>query len=155
MAMAFVTYWPISPKRVQDGMVNIIAYELARARIEKQKTGKIHFRPLKKNEIDGTGSYWRHGRIRDIQMEYGNDFRSFVVYITPLAQVGPFGKFPFFPYNFLVSHPSYRGDDSGQIRMIYTHQKDERCPPEAPVVRTVSEKEIQTAMVELQQLGLE
>ena len=70
--------------------------------------------------------------------------------ITPYYTSGVFNHYPFFPYNYFFTRPSYRADETGQIRMIYTHNKLERCPPEAPVVRIVSEDEIQLAMKEIQ-----
>ena len=44
----------------------------------------------------------------------------------------------FFPYNYFVSCPSYRADETGQIRMVMVHQKDEKCPADAPIVIQVS-----------------
>jgi hypothetical protein len=46
-------------------------------------------------------------------------------------------RFPFFPYNYLLSQPSYRADETGQIRMIYVHNENKLCPENAPVVMNV------------------
>ena len=52
-------------------------------------------------------------------------------------------RFPFFPYNYLTSQPSYRADETGQIRMAHVHKGDQICPADAPVVMKVSNEDIQ------------
>lgn len=60
------------------------------------------------------------------EFRLGPGARSFQVWIWP-------ERFPFFPYNYLVTLPSFYGDETGQLRMIRVHKRGQRCPPDAPV----------------------
>jgi len=123
MAVAFVTYWPeIGQERRETNLKKFLTYQLAYAQIQKSKTGNITF--------DETVNY------DDLNIEYGVEDKSFTVYMLPV-------EFPFFPYSYLTSQPSYRADETGQVRMIYVHKKEILCPPDAPVVWKISDQEIQ------------
>ncbi len=65
---------------------------------------------------------------------YGKDDESFTILVLP-------DKLPPFPYNQLVSMPTFRADQTGQIRMLLVHNNFEECPADAPVVHVVDEKE--------------
>jgi hypothetical protein len=71
------------------------------------------------------------------RVEYASDGSGFTVFMLPKT------AFPFFPYNYLTSQPSYRADGSGQIRMIEVHDRATACPPDAPVVAQVGEADIE------------
>lgn len=130
MAVAFVGYWPSF--RAAEGERRLrafVAIQRAYARLEKSRTGSVRFRRLRPGDDE---EYF----FRYVRVEYGADEKSFTAYVLP-------GHFPFFPYNYLTSQPCYRGDESGQIRMIYVHRREERCPADAPVVFRVADLDLQ------------
>ena len=138
-AFAFIGYFARSPRYTEETLETYMTYNIANARIVKERTGEMRF-------LADIPAYYPPGligRTQSFQLEYSQDYKSFVVYVLPID------KFPFFPYNYLVSLPSYRGDDSGQIRMIHTHNEQDRCPADAPVVNTISEEAILEAMAEI------
>lgn len=146
MAYAFMYYYPMSPKRIEEALEKYVAYEIAGARIEAEKTGEMRFGTMERDLY----AYRVDSVIRRGKVEYGKDFKSVTVYIPPNVTTGyGYGWFPFFPFNYIVSYPSYRGDETGRIRMIRTHEQFEQCPVSAPVVKTVSENDIKNAMADL------
>jgi hypothetical protein len=86
------------------------------------------------------------GRSR---FEASTDRKHFTILLPPAASAGR--PYPFFPYNYIGSHPAYRADESGRIRAIRSHHAEAVCPPDAPVVMQVSEEDVQRAMAELQE----
>jgi len=142
LAAAFVAVWPMEPKRVEKGLAAFVAHQLAHARIEKAKTGHIRFNHQLTRDEYNFRTFWAFRLSKNVQVEYGADNQSFMICIPPQGHVN---KFPFFPYNYLTSYPTYRGDETGQIRMSYTTNRHECCPEDAPVVMTVSEAEIENA----------
>jgi hypothetical protein len=145
MSIAFVGYWPTSQKYVEAWLKEFVAHQIAQARMEATKAGGPQYK-----EIDKDLNRFKSGRIKNIGVEYGKDHKSFVLYLTPDSTTGVF-RYPFFPYNYFVSHPSYRADETGRIRMVYVHNRFERCPPDAPVVRTIREAEIRNEMEKIKQ----
>jgi len=77
-----------------------------------------------------------------VKIEFSQDHQSFAVYLLPK-------QLPFFPFNYLTSQPSYRGDQTGRIRMIRVNRKDHLCPDDAPVVMRVGTAEIEKVMKDL------
>ena len=61
----------------------------------------------------------------------------FTIYMLPGER-----RFPFFPYSYMFEAPSYRADQTGAIRMVYVRHRDERCPPNAPVVLHVTKADL-------------
>ena len=120
MSVAFVGYWPFPD---EDALVEFVAYQLAYAKLEESRAGERRFDP----KYDRDFRWWSY-----VDVEYGADGKSFKVYMLSSR------KFPSFPYNYLTSQPSYRADETGQIRMIYV-RNGERCPADAPVVLQVDQ----------------
>ena len=164
-ALAFLDYWPPG----EGPLERFVAFELAYSRLEESRTGQARFiRPsgeedlysfLFKNvflyvprypgeppslEICSFHFWGTHGSLPP-HVEFGKDDQSFTIYVRPLA------KFPFFPYDYLTSQPSFRADETGKIRMVMTHSNATLCPPDAPVVTQVTEAEIKEMMTEIEQ----
>jgi hypothetical protein len=116
-------------------------YQIAYARSQAEKTGQMIYGPLPAeivNEIvKGTGFVKPSPHIR---IEYSPDRKHFTAFRLPDK------PFPFFPYNYLTTQPSYRADETGEIRMIRVHRKDQLCPEDAPVVMRIENRDIEDAM---------
>jgi len=143
MAVAFVGYWPLNGSKLKDreeSLKEFVAYQLAYAQLQKAESGQRFFDrvtpedPLFNKFFD---SSWR--KKANVRLEYDKNGKQFMIYLLPAD------RFPFFPYNHLSSQPSYLGDDTGNIRMVYVSSKDAVCPADAPVVMSVGKKEIQKA----------
>ncbi len=113
-----------------------VAYQLAYAEFTETRTGDRRFHTIQRDDPEFCDFFRRACRGSQIDVEYGTDGKSFTVYVVPDH------KFQFFPYNYLTSHPSFRADETGQIRMMYVRNR-ERCPPDAPVVMKVDESSVQ------------
>jgi len=139
-AMAFVGYWPVPQNQVEEAVTHFVAYQIAYQRAR----GRFH-EVTGEEELAELSRVWslRYGNAR---VEYAPDGKAFELLLPPSVTLD--SGFPFFPFNYLVSHPSYRADESGKIRMVYTHH-EELCRPDAPVVRIVTEAEIQAAEARL------
>jgi hypothetical protein len=136
MSAAFVGYWPgIDQNRRERALVEFIASETARMRLDGESKEIPSFTPGDGDIVDEF-----FDPSRDVvDVIRSEDGEGFVVYVLP-------GRFPFFPYNYLTSQPSYRGDETGEIRMIRVHDSDRRCPADAPVVLKVTEEDIKKAL---------
>jgi hypothetical protein len=73
---------------------------------------------------------------QEVHVHYTPDLKHYTVLLPSVRE------YPLF-YKYLSVDSSFRADDSGQIRMISVHHKGRICPPDAPVVYTVSEEDIQ------------
>lgn len=143
-AIAFVGYWPmIGQKDREAGLKDFVTYKLAYARWEKTNTGKTFFHAVQEDDkkynykgFSPSSSY--------VQIEYSEDGKHFTVYMLP------HGHFPFFPYNYFTSQPSYRVDETGQIRMVMVNKRDKKCPTDAPIVMKVSEFGIKNKLQEIE-----
>jgi len=135
MSVAFVGYWPgIDQSRRERALVEYLAFETARMRLDHG--GEATSFPSGGSDI--VDEFFDPSRdVVVVTRDEGGE--GFVVYVPP-------GRFPFFPYNYLTSQPSYRGDESGEIRMIRVHNPDHLCPEDAPVVLKVMEEDIERAM---------
>jgi hypothetical protein len=58
-------------------------------------------------------------------------------------------RLPPFPYNHLVSLPSFYADETGAIRKVDVCTPGERCPPDAPIVYTVTEAHLEDIAVRI------
>ena len=117
---------------------DFVAYQSAYAKIEKEKTGIERFhRITKNNPAPDYIDEFVYGRYK-VQIEYGEGDKSFTVHVLP-------SYLPPFPYNHMTSRPSYLGDETGRIRMIRVHDKEQLCPADAPVVMKAEPEDIEKA----------
>ncbi|MFC1823209.1 hypothetical protein ACFL9T_10920 [Thermodesulfobacteriota bacterium] len=112
---------------------NLVAYQMAISRLKGLNSDAIASIRDEKLRVKT--------RIYRTKLESGKGVKDFKLYVIPI-------RFPFFPYHYLVSQPTYLADETGGIRMIYVHKTDQ-CPPDAPVVMKVTEKDIQEKLNEL------
>lgn len=141
-AIAFVGYWPgyAGRERLQ-AFHRFVAHQLAYAKRQESRTGIRQYQQLRGKELrEYLFSTLDSPAFR---IDYGPGGGSFTAHLVPR-------RFPFFPYNYLTSLPSYRADQSGQIRMVQVHWPDSLCPPDAPVVMSVSQEDIKTARERLE-----
>jgi len=124
MPFAFNGYFPYP---FGKELVKFVAYQLAYAHFEESRTGERRFRKITKEDLEFCQLFSMACRRSYVDVDYDADGKSFTVYMLPPH------RFPFFPYNYFTSQPSYRADETGQIRMVYVHKR-ERCPADAPVV---------------------
>ncbi len=135
MGLAFASWWPTDEYR-ETKLKEFTAYHIAYSRLHSTENGRPLYPKLAK-ESDVYKDFF--SLKQDIRLEYDDDGESFTVYMLP-------DKLPFFPYNYMTSTGTYRADESGKIRMIQTHKRDETCPADAPVVMEVGEEEIVEAV---------
>lgn len=106
--------------------------------------GKLLFGAENKH-ANGHAYYSREGdqyfQSSTFQFIYGKDDESFTILVLP-------DKLPPFPYNQLVSMPTFRADQTGQIRMLLAHNNFQECPADAPVVHVVDETERKSSIDE-------
>ncbi|MGD8381486.1 MAG: hypothetical protein PVJ11_05015 [Syntrophobacterales bacterium] len=137
MGAAFVAYWPNYVKEDSskvETLRQLAAYHLAYAEVEQTVSGQMRF-PNLNEDYRVFGSY--SGDRSKFRSDYSEDGKHFTIYMLP------WHRFPFFPYNYLTSQPSYRADETGQIRMAHVHKGDQICPADAPVVMKVGNEDIQ------------
>lgn len=140
LAIAFVGYWPFYGQEHREaGLKDFVTYKLAYAKWEKNRIGTTFFRPIIENE---RGSNFKDFSPSNpnVQIEYSKDEKHFTVYMLP------YEHFPFFPYNYFTSQPSYRADETGQIRMVMVNKRDKKCLTDAPIVMKVSEYDIKNKL---------
>jgi hypothetical protein len=53
---------------------------------------------------------------------------------------------PVFPYNYMTAVPSYRADETGQIRMIRAKRNGQLCPVDAPVIMKIEVQDLKKEM---------
>ena len=143
-AFAFVGYWPTYAGREKlQQFQRFVAHQLAYAERQESQSGIRQYRKMTGEEL--RQSPFRALASPSFRIDYGPGERSFTAYLIP-------GGFPFFPYNYLTSQPSYRADQSGQIRMVQVHWKDTLCPSDAPIVMSIGQEEIKAARQRLEAL---
>lgn len=138
LAFAFIGWWP-GEGYVEHDLKRLVAYQVARGKQHKdtagnpqyeafpvardgsapprfvfEELGLIHLRPA-----SATGHWYFATEFR-----LGPGARSFEVWVWPR-------RMPIFPYNYLVTLPSFYADETGQIRMLRVHWAGQRCPPNA------------------------
>lgn len=143
MALAFVGYWPErrDTRRVQQ-LKEFLIYQLASTQGKKAGISAPAADRLTPDESQAVLNDF-FGETQHIRFESDDEGQHFTIYMLPVS------RFPFFPYNYLTSQPSYRADDTGQIRMARVHAKEALCPVDAPVVWQVQSL-FDTLMVALQ-----
>jgi hypothetical protein len=141
MGASFVAY---SPNYIQEDsskvetLRQLAAYHLAYAEVEQTLSGRRRF-PNLNEDYRIFGNY--SGDLSKFRSDYTQDGKHFTIYMLP------WHRFPFFPYNYLTSQPSYRADENGEIRMAQVHKGDQICPANAPVVMKVGNEDIQIEMI--------
>jgi hypothetical protein len=117
----------------------MVGYQLRYGETYRQQHGVVRFEPLDIGSIpgrfvftDGDFNFPSHGREDewDAQFLPGPSGRTFHVFVIPQG-------FPFFPWNLLVTRPSFYADQTGKIRAIQVHSP-RPCPPDGPVVDLVT-----------------
>jgi hypothetical protein len=131
MGMAFAPWWPMDEYRESE-LKEFTAYHIAYSQLHKTKNGKPLYPKVTKDDDVYKECFSFNQEIR---LEYGDDGERFTIHMLPYG-------IPIFPYNYLTSARTYRVDETGKIRMILVHKKNELCPTDAPVVMEVGEEEI-------------
>ncbi len=126
MNFAFVGWWP-GEGFVEKGLKRMVASTLVEGNERKDASGSSLYQPpeigiLRRNFHD------------EFKLAPGG--KSFQLWVWP-------DRMPFFPYNYLVTLPSFYADQTGQIRMIRVHKNGQRCPPDAPVYYRVRPEDAQ------------
>jgi len=124
MNFAFVGWWP-GEYYLEQRIKQVIALELVNA--NKQQAGDAVYQ-LPELRMAGT--------VYDQEFKLGPGGKSFQAWVWPK-------RMPFFPYNYLVTLPSFYADQTGQLRMIRVHNPGQRCPPDAPVYYRVHPEDAQ------------
>jgi hypothetical protein len=145
MAVSFATYWPVGEGVRQKGFREFVAHQIAVSQREQVRTGRVRHAATEAESA-------RQTRCpiplpAGARIEFASDGAGFTALLPPKS------RFPFFPYNYLTSQPSYRADGTGAIRMIEVHDRETVCPPDAPVVARVSEAEIERMRQLLEGVG--
>jgi hypothetical protein len=135
MAVSFAAYWPVGEAARQQAFRRFVAHRIAAGRLEQAKTGRVRYAPAGPEASRQTTC--PVPLPTGARVEYASDGSGFTLLMLPKT------AFPFFPYNYLTSQPSYRADGTGQIRMIEVHDRATACPPDGPVVAQVSEADIE------------
>jgi hypothetical protein len=145
MVLAFAAYWPVGEGARQKSFREFVAHQIAIGRREQAKTGRVRFPPIAAEKSQLTSCPIR--LPAGARVEYAPDGTGFTVLMLPKT------AFPFFPYNYLTSQPSYRADGTGEIRMIEVHDRTTACPPDAPVIARIGEAEIERMQQLLEGMG--
>ena len=113
---------------LEENLKNFVSYQMAYAREQKAQTGHSRF---DKSAREVYFKAYPHARV-----EYSPDNEKFTVVVPP-------EYVPVFPYNYMTAMPSYRSDETGQIRMIRVRSKNHLCPADAPVIMKIDAQDLQ------------
>ena len=108
--------------RMERALKEFVIHQIAYAHKHKTATGQPRF--------DEAAQDVYFGSFTNTRVEYSPDGNHFTVVMPP-------DFLPIFPYNYLTAVPSYRADETGQIRMIRVRKKDQLCPVDAPVIMKI------------------
>ncbi|MBN1572647.1 MAG: hypothetical protein JW984_05550 [Deltaproteobacteria bacterium] len=134
MGLALASRWPADGYKEMK-LKEFTAYHIAYSRLHNTEDGRPLY-PKVAKDSDVYKDFFSFNQ--DIRLEYDDDGEHFTIYMLA-------NNLPIFPYNYMTSVGTYRADESGKIRMISTHRRDEICPADAPVVMEVGEEEIDEA----------
>ena len=109
-------------REMETALKEFVIHQIAYAREQKTKTGRCRF--------DEAAQDVYLKAYPDTRIEYSPDGNHFSVVIPPR-------NLPVFPYNYMTAAPTYRADETGQIRMMRVRWKDHLCPADAPVIMKV------------------
>lgn len=142
-AVAFLGYFPQGSKYEMERLKRFTAYQIALARRTKDQAGNPQFiyRP---NNFETVNFLQSAGNTID----FAHDGKGFTILQLPKR------KLPFFPYNFLTAYPSFRADQTGQIRMIMVNNENIICPSDAQVVSKVEESDIKNQDEKIEKFGI-
>lgn len=115
---------------LEEALKNFVSYQIAYAQQHKTQTGRLRFDQAVQDV------YFQ--AYPSARVEYSPDNRHFTVTAPP-------EYLPIFPYNYLTAAPSYRADETGQIRMMRVRSKKHLCPADAPVIMKINEQDLQKA----------
>jgi hypothetical protein len=143
LSMVFFGYYPsFGQADRESNLKDFVAYKLAYARWEINNNGKTSYRALPEEKNYNFKRFPSSSSF--VQIEYSKDGKHFTVYMLP------YKLFPF-PYNYFTSQPSYRVDETGQIRMVMVHKIDKKCPSDAPMVMQVSELDVKKMLRKIEE----
>jgi hypothetical protein len=146
---------PMFRVRMGARVMQIVAYHFKNAREEGQNTGQKKYSRLQptpwenlsewqRSDFHKQGPIYTYGDdtakprwgvwVQGIHIEYTPDGQRFTVYYPP-------ERVPFFPFNSFFPTPSFRADQTGQIRMCHVWTAGAFCPPDAPVLLWIGEAE--------------
>lgn len=108
--------------RMERALKKFVIHQIAYAHEHKTATGQSRF------DEGAQDVYFR--AFPNTRVEYSQDGNHFTVVMPP-------DFVPIFPYNHLTAVPSYRADETGQIRMIRVKRKNQLCPVDAPVIMKI------------------
>ncbi len=131
---------------IENDLRELVKYQLKVGEVHREKSGVVLYEePDTRNEGGPyifKGNYFfpgeRFWRIRHwseywgIEFTIGKDGKAFEIFIWPK-------RFPLFPYNYLISYPSFFADQTGNLRYIRVHSPI-RCPRDAPIFDRVKIK---------------
>lgn len=143
---------------VERQLKDLVAYQLATGKAHKDAAGNPQYEPPHAStggtrlEFDHAEFYELHtrslentfGRAYETELRLGPDRHTFQVWASPR-------RFPPFPNNHLVWLPAFYADQTGRIRAIRVHERDARCPEDAPICHEVGADEIQKMAERLEQ----
>lgn len=142
--------WPPLSGLYEREFRDFVAYQIYRGKRKADPQGKPRYEP------PGRGEYDRL-KLKGVQVSFlrwvDEDPGHFAVdYAQPSssdafeAWLVPY-RLPFFPYNHLVTLPSLYGDETGEVRKVDVRTPGEKCPPDAPVVYTITEAHLEEIAV--------
>jgi hypothetical protein len=117
--------------RMERALKEFVIHQIAYAHEHKTATGQSRF------DEEAQDNYFR--AFPNTRVEYSPDGNHFTVVMPP-------DFVPIFPYNHLTAVPSYRADETGQIRMIRVKRKNRLCPIDAPVIIKIDVQNLQKEM---------
>lgn len=140
--VAFVGYsaFDISNATADKLVKDIVASQIAHSRLnptEPEESIQLFVKKQKPWQL------MQFRRNYEIELDPARQDKGFKIHLTP-------SRFPFFPYNYCISRPSYLADHTGDIRMVYVHRKTP-CPSDAPIVMRLGNDEIRQILSEMNQ----
>jgi hypothetical protein len=117
--------------RMERAIKKFVIHQITYAHEHKTATGQSRF------DEGAQDVYFRS--FPKARVEFSPDGNHFTVLMQP-------DFIPIFPYNYLTAVPSYRADETGQIRMIRVKRKDQLCPVDAPVIMKIEVQDLEKEM---------
>lgn len=112
---------------MERALKEFVSHQMAYAHRQKTETGRSRF--------DEAAQVFYFKAFPNTRVEYSPDGNHFTVVMPP-------DNLPVFPYNYMTAVPSYRADETGQIRMIRAKKKGQLCPVDAPVIMKIEVKDL-------------
>lgn len=154
LRFAFLSWWP-SESYVEQDLKRLVAYQLAHSKQHKDASGNPQYEGLNAGALKRAENFpgepilafeelrlpFLHRETTGKRRYFATEFRlapgakSFQVWVWPQ-------RMTFFPYNYVVTLPSFYADETGQIRMIRVHWAGQKCSPDAPVYYRVRPEDL-------------